>query len=137
MSILTELKSELGANTMVSLSATKYAEEKGLADQFAYEIKKELNTTQLRSFFHQVKDLQRRFEKDNSFDRAKIALMMPTLAYAVGRSLVPVEFYDLMKFCFGAEKCKTKADFENSVQFLEAILAYHKFYEKTNRGREL
>jgi CRISPR type III-A-associated protein Csm2 len=136
MSILTQLKDELGPNTMASLSAIKYAEENGLADEFARNIKKELNPTQLRRFFHQVKDLQLRFEKENNFDRAKIALIMPTLAYAVGRSLIPAEFYDLMKFCFGSEKCKTKADFENSVQFLEAILAYHKYYEKTSKGRE-
>jgi CRISPR type III-A-associated protein Csm2 len=135
MSVLTQLRSELGTKSMSELSAAKYAEENGLADQFARDIQSELKPTQLRRFFHQIKSLHRQFEKESEFDRTKVALVMPALAYAVGRSLIPVDFYELMKFCFGAERCKTKADFENSVQFLEAILAYHKYYEKINSNR--
>jgi len=133
MSVLTQLKTELGANTMAMLSPIKYAEENGLADQFARDIRAELKPTQLRRFFHQIKSLQRQVEQTGEFDRTKIALVMPALAYAVGRTLIPVDFYELMKFCFGADRCKTKADFENSVQFLEAILAYHKYYEKIKK----
>jgi CRISPR-associated protein Csm2 len=57
-------------------------------------------------------------------------MMMPMLAYAKGRKLIPQSFYDLMKICFGAEKCKTVEDFNQAVSFLEAILAYQKYYEK-------
>ena len=127
-----EVKNEIKTlPSMAALSPERYAEEGGLAESFVSHIYSDLKPTQLRKVFHHVKDLQREFRQTpESYSRAKIAMIMPTLAYAVGRKLIPLDFYELMKLCFGNEKCKTQADFERAAEFLEAIMAYHKYYAK-------
>ncbi len=123
--VLTEIQR---LKVMSELPAERYAEENGLADSFVQGLKGDLKPTQLRKVFHQIKDMRRQFKHD-TFERAQVALVMPTLAYAVGRKLIPNDFYNLMKLCFGQDKCKTKEDFETAAAFLEAIMAYHKYHE--------
>lgn len=115
--------------SMAELKPEDYAEKDGWADVVANtNTKNEMKATQLRKIFHYVKDLKREFEKNKNFNRAKVALLMPSLAYAKGRGHLPEEFYNLFILCFGQDKCKTAADFNSAANFLEAILAYHKFY---------
>lgn len=112
--------------SMSHLKPEDYAEPDGLADVVA---RTEIKATQLRKIFHYVKELKREFEKtDTKFNRAKVALIMPSLAYAQGRKLIPAEFYDLLKLCLGPEKCNSADDFRNAADFLEAIMAYHKYH---------
>ncbi|MEM4204196.1 MAG: type III-A CRISPR-associated protein Csm2 [Candidatus Methanomethylicaceae archaeon] len=112
--------------SMSHLKPEDYAEVNGLAEQVG---KQEIKATQLRKIFHYIKDLKRQFQRSGgSFDRAKVALIMPSLAYAKGRKLIPEEFYELLALCFGPQKCKSFADFESAANFLEAIMAYHKYY---------
>lgn len=118
---------------MANLPVNDYSEEGGLADSFVVGLKEDreaLKATQLRRFFHQIKFLQRQVERSNdaSFDRTGIAQVMPVLAYAAGRALIPKDFYELMKLCFGQQKCRTKADFLSAANFLEAVMAYHKYH---------
>jgi CRISPR-associated protein Csm2 len=122
--VLTEVK---GLKAMAELPAERYAEENGLADSFVQGLKGDLKPTQLRRVFHQIKDLRRQIKHEAKFDRTKVTLVMPTLAYAVGRKLIPGDFYELMKLCFGQERCRTQTDFETAADFLEAIMAYHKY----------
>lgn len=118
--------------SMAALLPERYAEVDGLADNFVQIMPKgKLNPTQLRKVFHQIKDLQREFKHGDTFNRGRIALIMPTLAYAKGRDLIPNEFYQLMTLSFGKDKCRTREDFESAASFLEAIMAYHKYYSKT------
>ena len=116
--------------SMSAMPIEAFAEEGKLADQFVSALRrgKNINATQLRKFFHAIKNIQRQVQKGEEFHRGDIARMMPMLAYAVGRNeLIPRDFYDLMKLCFGAEKCQTKEDFLRAADFLEAVMAYHKF----------
>jgi CRISPR-associated protein Csm2 len=114
--------------SMVALKPDDYAERGGLADVVVRE-SSDLKATQLRKVFHYVKDLRRQFQKGEAkFERGKVSLMMPLLAYARGREHIPNEFYELLVLCFGQDKCKTADDFESAVNFLEAIMAYHKYY---------
>jgi CRISPR-associated protein Csm2 len=116
-------------NHMSELKPEDFAEEDGLADKFARNVKDKLKATQLRRFFHEIKNLKLQF-KTTAFNRTKIALLMPMLAYAKGRKVIPDAFYDLMKECFGSRLCQTSDDFDRAVDFLEAILAYHKIYAR-------
>lgn len=112
--------------SMAALKPEDYAEINGLAEIVA---KQEIKATQLRKIFHYIKDLKRQFQRSSSgFDRAKVALIMPSLAYAKGRKLIPDEFYELLVLCFGPKKCQSAADFESATNFLEAIMAYHKYH---------
>jgi CRISPR type III-A-associated protein Csm2 len=118
--------------SMAALQPEDYAEKGGWAD-IVVNTGETLKATQLRKVFHYIKDLKREFQKsDDSFNRSKVALLMPSLAYAQGRGHLPRDFYDLLTVCFGQEKCKTAADFESAANFLEAILAYHKYYHPNN-----
>ena len=116
-----------GLPHMADLPVDKYAEEDGWADSFVQNLRSELKATQLRRFFHQVKQLKLQAERSGEFQRSNLAQVMPTLAYAVGRKLIPQAFYDLMILCFGQQRCNTKEDFLAAANFLEAIMAYHKY----------
>jgi CRISPR-associated protein Csm2 len=113
--------------SMASLKPEDYAELDGYADIVAKE--GNVKPTQMRKIFHYIKALKREFDRsDQNFNRAKVALVMPALAYAKGRGHIPENFYNLLVLCFGAQKCKSIADFEAAVNFLEAIMAYHKYH---------
>jgi len=134
-----EIKDELARlPSMSALEPKDYAEEDGLANAFVVALgagQMQLKPTQLRKVFHQVKDLQRQFKTNSTtFDRSRVALIMPTLAYAAGRKLVPLEFYEVMKLCFGKGKCETLDDFTSAAAFLEAIMAYHKYHQLSTAG---
>lgn len=112
--------------SMSALDPKDYAEKDGWADIVAKT--SIIKANQLRKIFHYIKELRREFQKNNSnFNRAKVALLMPSLAYAQGRDLIPKDFFELLILCFGQDKCKTAQDFESASNFLEAILAYHKY----------
>ncbi len=114
-------------SSMTSLKPEEYAEPGGYADIVAQMAN--IKATQMRKIFHYVKELRREFGKtEGNFNRAKVALIMPILAYAQGRGHLPKQFYDLLVLCFGSEKCKSAEDFESAANFLEAIMAYHKYY---------
>ena len=115
--------------SMSSLKPEEYAEKGGWADIVISTSSDRLKANQLRKVFHHIKDLKREFQKvDGSFNRGKVSMVMPLLAYAKGRGHLPQDFFELLSLCFGQDKCKTVDDFENAVNFLEAIMAYHKFY---------
>ena len=54
--------------------------------------------------------------------------MAPEGSTAFGRNLVPKGFYDLMKMCLSQAKMQTVGDFRRLMEFLTALLAYHKFH---------
>jgi len=114
--------------SMSAIRPEDYAEKDGWAEMVVTSTRGVLKATQLRKIFHYIKDLKRNFQEDGTFSRAKVALISPQLAYASGRGHIPREFYDLLTLCFGQTKCKSIEDFESGVNFLEAIMAYHKYY---------
>jgi len=124
-----------GLKAMKELKAEDFAEEDGLAASLALSVKDKLKPTQLRKVFHQIKDIRRVVDREKTFDRAKVAMVMPLLAYGVGRGLVPKDFYETMKLCFGKERCATMDDFTRASDFLEAVMAYHKYYTETQKGK--
>lgn len=114
--------------SMSALNPEEYAEKDGWAEVVVKGTKGSLKATQLRKIFHYIKDLRRDFQRGGLFNRAKVALISPQLAYASGRGHIPREFFELMTLCFGQSKCKSVEDFESAVNFLEAIMAYHKYH---------
>jgi CRISPR-associated protein Csm2 len=126
--ILGKLKS-LGR--MADLNPTDFAEEGGYADTLAQEFGRDLKSSQLRKVFGALKqvDIQvKRDPLDKPLARSEINRLIPELAYAFGRKLVPKGFYDLMKMCLSQTKMQTVGDFRRLMEFLTALLAYHKFH---------
>lgn len=116
---------------MSQLELTEFAQEGGLADQVVQAVGvANLKPTQLRKVFHTLKTIQQRVKAQphgNPFDNTELLRLMPTLAYAVGRELIPKGFYLLLREVFNANRLKTNADFLRAFDFVEAILAYHKY----------
>jgi CRISPR-associated protein Csm2 len=117
--------------SMSELPEEDFCEEDGLADSLAQRFKKdELKATQLRKVFRELKAIQRGIKRESlgdPFDRRKVVGMMPTLAYASGRGLIPKDFYDIIKMCLSPQRLQTNEDFLRVDDFVTAILAYHKF----------
>lgn len=95
------------------LSLESFAEPGKLADGLAKGYKDRLKATQLRRFFHAIKNVERGTRGHRDEDpmpaeiRSKLLPLMPELAYAQGRGLIPPDFYKLMKICLSSQKLQT------------------------------
>jgi len=126
-------------SSLKDLKAKDYADEGGYADKIAEYFSgrgndsKVLNTNQLRKFFGAIRDIESKEEGLWSAIEPKFYLLKPKLAVAVGRNLIPKDFYKLMlatmrKVDKGNDEEKL-ANFRKFVNFLEAIVAYRKYYD--------
>lgn len=116
-----------------------FAEPDKLADRLAREYTGSLKPTQLRRFFHAIKDVERDIRGLRDEEalppniRRQLLPLMPELAYARGRALIPENFYRLLKACLDSRRLRTVGDLRLLAQFLTAILAYHKLYESDKK----
>lgn len=88
--------------------------------------RKELSTSQIRRFYGEVKRLQL-----NGYDPAGVKMLKPKLAYAAGRSGENDKirmFYKILSKAI--DKIDDEDSFNNFVKMFEAIVAYHKLYNK-------
>lgn len=128
-----EIKEVIGKISKIgmlkNLSPKDFADEGGYADIVAKN-SSSLKTTQLRKFFGAIRDIEK--EKDWNNMETEFYLLKPKLAYAVGRDLIKKPFYNFMMVCMGKVDLGTDEEkienFKAMVNFLEAIVAYHKFY---------
>lgn len=97
------------------------------------EGKAPLTTSQLRRFFGEVK----RIKMQSTLSASDIAMLVPQLAYAVGRDKKNdgknktriKDFYEEMSSAIEAIRPENlKNDYDNFVQIFEAVVAYHKYY---------
>lgn len=116
------------------LTPKEFAPIGGWAYQIAFELKSakpKLNTSQLRKIFTEIKSICDNREKVLQ-DKTPLYLLYPKLAYAKGRELMPEVFYNLIVACL--DKLKDgkadEEDFKNFGDFMTAIVAYNKQYEK-------
>jgi CRISPR-associated protein Csm2 len=132
-----EILDELGKLRMLKdLDIKSIAEEDGYADRVAHTLRN-MKTAQLRRFFGAIKTIERKMEEEdpeNVWDKveAEFYLLKPKIAYARGRRLIPDEFYQVLRISLnkinvGSNEDKI-ANFKRFVNFLESIVAYHKFY---------
>lgn len=94
-----------------------------------------MTTNQIRNFFGEVKRIQAKATAAGGFNevRSLFLLIRPKLAYAEARAKAKggttrlSDFRKVMEQAHGAVN-NDAARFQNFVDFMEAILAYHKFY---------
>ena len=104
-----------------------------------------LKTNQIRNVFGEVKRIQLKAndfltsegETKNKFDEKSIFLLIPKLAYVAKKSKVPIAnelktvlTSGLNAVITGSNIETKKAYFENFVNVLESIIAYHKAYSR-------
>ena len=98
-----------------------------------------LTASQMRRFFSAVKSLQQQ-----GYEEGEFVMLLPKLAYAVGRarqqnrgkSLKIEDFQIVISAAINevnkCEKQNRDAAFRNFISFFEAIVAYHKVYDRNN-----
>lgn len=123
------------------LKPEEFAVEEAVADTIAFEFKSLLQPTQTRRIFHTIKQIENQARRMNDEspleekDRLRLTLLIPELAYAAGRGLIPKEFYEILKLALAQDKLQTVGDLRRLVQFLTAIVAYQKFHSKFDSGK--
>lgn len=100
----------------------------GLADTIAKKLK-QMNTNQLYKFYAMVKEVESYYNTDFNGALNQLYSVVPLVAYSVGRKNCPRNFYELLKACISPDKIKDGKDIKALIDFLEAIVAYFKFYE--------
>ena len=126
-----------GLETLSQLSREEFCEEDGYAYALAEGFGDKLKPAQLYKFFHEIKRVQQEVKKEGegaTFERGRILSLLPMLAYSTGRGLIPPEFYDILKMCLSKERLKTNEDFLRFAEFMEAIMAFHKYIEIKKGG---
>jgi len=119
--------------SMSDLPVEKYASEDGLAYAVVTSFDKDdLKMTQLYKVFYEMRNLSKRVKQGRDFRRDQLLKLKPLVAYAAGRGVIPSEFYELVSKVL--DRIHTRADMERAVDFLEAIVAYHKYHWRTRRG---
>lgn len=113
------------------LTPKEFAPVGGWADEITKKLKSELSTSQLRKIFIEIKSICD--DREVLKNKTRLYLLYPKLAYAKGRKLIPNEFYDLIIACL--DKLKDgkadEKDFKNFGDFMTAIVAYNKQYERS------
>lgn len=90
-----------------------------------------LTTSQIRSVFGELRRIQLNGYKN---EKTSFLLLKPKLAYAVKRHNKKgvTLFYELFSYAYDAvdtkDDQKGETHFENLMNFMEAILAYHKYH---------
>ncbi len=137
MKTISDLKRQLNqAGTLSTLlKPGEFAGEDQVAAYIAQRYKDDLKPNQTRRIFHTFKEIDRLTQHDEDNEdiseyRTQLTMLSPELAYAVGRGLIPQEFYEILQICLRKDKLETVGDLRRLVQFLSAILAYQKYYKK-------
>ena len=110
-------------NTGMTKDAVDYSEELGKELATGYD-KEKMTTSQVRNFFGEMRRIQLK-----GFDTNKPAFFMlkPKLAYAVARADKnnKIKYFKEVTDIL-IDMVNTKEHFNNLVNFMEAIVAYHK-----------
>lgn len=126
----------LPSKTFSEIDVDLFAPDGKWASEIAKCLGKKMKINQLRKVFGEIKrievTLKRRGKKeDDPFEDPRIFLLIPQLAYAKARDLISKDFYELLKIIIGdskTTKIKTVGDYKRFVEFMTAIVAYHKQY---------
>lgn len=110
-----------------------FAKAGGWADVIAKKLGSEMKTNQLRKVFNAIKLMDQKAKgrsDEEEFNEPDLYMLMPQLAYAKARKLIDDDFYTLIKTVINEKKIKDVSDFRRFTQFMTAIIAYHKQYNK-------
>ncbi len=114
-----ELYDEKNVNTLIKA-----------LDEFGYHLAKNarLKTNQIRKFFDAVKRIQTELRNKREVPvRQRVIRLKPALAYATARQQKQLQdFSNVLNRAI--DMVKDKEDFNYFVEFVEGIVAYHKFH---------
>ncbi len=117
-------------NADVTLFKCLTKEDLYLPEGKAYKIAngfKSTKSNQIRKIYSMVKEAEE-LTRTDGFEKGleKMFMILPLVAYAVGRELVEKDFFELMKVCINNDKLKSDKDIYTFSKFFESIVAYLK-----------
>jgi CRISPR-associated protein Csm2 len=116
-----EAKKDTLSKSLTADELVEYAEKMGKYLRAMY-----LKTSQIRKILDAVNKIKATTDYQK-FNREELVLLKPKLAYAAGKQEQQVKpLMNVLLPCI--DKVKTYPDFKKFAQFLEAIIAYHKYY---------
>ena len=96
-----------------------------------------ITPNQIRNVFSEVKRIQLEWKKGKKYDDAErgLVLLKPRLAYAAGRKKSVTPFKEVLGKAIDGVINSTEHEkaLENFFSFVEAIVAYHKYYHEGRR----
>lgn len=128
LSVVDEIVKKVGAlGKLEELSAGELVD---FCDRFGYELKEDkVTTSQMRKVFSEIKQLHREARSPGSegyFNPERIKLLKPKIAYLAGRETRLKPFKRVMDALI--DKVKDVQDFGRLADFMEAVMAYHKYH---------
>lgn len=96
-----------------------------------------MTTSQIRNFLDEVNRIQAELQgRESEFDRARVVLLKPVLAYAAGRQTGDTRrmlgaFAEL--FSAAADRVWDTGDFKKFLDFTRAVVAYHRYHGGSNQ----
>ncbi len=128
---VTDVKSHLrGLETMRQLEPAYFAPLGGAADVVARSVGGKVKMAQLRKLFGGLKRVERQHSHcrdDEELEKDGVYLLYPDIAYANARNLISNDFFDVMAALIEPERLKTVGDFRRVMEFMQAVVAYHKY----------
>ena len=87
-----------------------------------------LKPTQLRRFFGPIKAAAQQYRHEgDKVDVGQLIELVPMIAYARGRGLIPEQFAELLFACLDPDKIQTSDDIAALEMLLTAVVAWHKY----------
>ncbi len=104
------------------IPVTSYMGHEGWARAFMKKNHSEIKMNQLRNFFNEIKRVK------GNFSPSEKVKLETNLAYDYGRSVITKDFYEIISRCLA--KTNDNDDFDNFVNLMETLIAYHKLATK-------
>jgi len=130
---LSDWKEEQEGRIGLVQGANKLAEKLGKGQDTAVD-------THVRKFLDALRKLDIAFSRqkeekakeEKAFDRSRVALLKPKLAYAVSRKEELLPLYQILEVAI--PKIKNRKDFKYLVDFVESVVAFYKYRELGLKG---
>ena len=111
----------------------KLLKDGGLVDRVTQQRElRNLNTTQLRKFFDEVKNIEYKLQESDDWApiEAELWKLVPSIKYAAGRGTMPKVFANFVSKAVEriSEASNSKQMFLNFERVFESIVAYHKYH---------
>lgn len=88
----------------------------------------DISTSQIRRYLDGLRRIKASVKTPNDFIGSSVILQQVKVAYAAGRDSDLMFFYEIMKELL-KKGSESYHNFEQALRFVEAIVAYHKFYK--------
>ena len=127
------------AKRMQKLEALNSEDLVDMANEMGKDLARSLKINQIRRFLDALRKIEQEFfratgsgdEKQREKIKHNLSMLRPKLAYAVGRDRSVRPLMTVLEPAIKEAAKDPDKNFEKLLRFMEAIIAYHRYYEGT------